>query len=90
MVLWMPYGTGSGPGKGKLLQGPWGRWHSPPPPPRPTLHALNSSASLRLPDSQSCLSCQLLLSSQIIWLVSRSGIWGIKKVTWQLRLKRAK
>lgn len=90
MFLWMPCGTGSGPRKGKLLRGPWGRWHSAPLPPRPTPHALNSSASLRLIDSRSCHSCQLLLSFQIIWLLSRSGTWWSEKVTWQLRLKGAK
>lgn len=51
MVLQMPSGTASGPGKDKLLGGPWGRWHSCSPTPTPTLHALNSSASLRLTDS---------------------------------------
>lgn len=45
----MPSGTASGPGKEKLLGDPWGRWHSCSP--TPTLHALNSSASLRLTDS---------------------------------------
>lgn len=78
-----------GQGRASYCKPPWGRWHSAPSPPHSTLHALNSSASLRLRDSQSCHSCQLLLSFQIIWLVSRSGIWGSEKVTWQLRLKRA-